>query len=47
MDSEYPIAAALVSDYKNENKPYWKKDDINMATNKAAERIVKFIFENN
>ncbi len=47
MDSEYPIAAALVSDYKNENKPYWKKADINMATNKAAERIVNFIFESN
>lgn len=47
MDSAYPIAAALVSDYMNENKPYWKKDDINIATNKAAERIVKFIFGDN
>ncbi len=44
IDSEYPIASVLVSEYKDINKPYWKKDDINAATEKAAERIVEFIF---
>ena len=44
IDSKYPIASVLVSDYKEVNKPYWKKDDINAATEKAAERIVRFIF---
>lgn len=44
IDSAYPIASALVSDYKDQHKPYWKKDDINAATEKAAERIVEFIF---
>lgn len=46
VDSEYPIARALVSKYQNSNKPYWKKNDIKDATNKAADRIVKFIFDN-
>ena len=45
IDSEYPIATVLVSDFKNVNKPYWKKDDINDATEKAATRIVNFIFD--
>ena len=44
IDSAYPIASALVSDYKDQHKPYWKKDDITAATEKAAERIVEFIF---
>lgn len=44
VDSQYPIARALVETYKNENKPYWTKDDILAATEKASERIVKFIF---
>ncbi|MBQ2840289.1 MAG: DUF262 domain-containing protein [Oscillospiraceae bacterium] len=46
VDSEYPIARALVSKYQNSNKPYWKKNDIEDATSKAADRIVKFIFDN-
>ncbi|SFP96194.1 Protein of unknown function [Lachnospiraceae bacterium XBB1006] len=45
VDSSYPIASTLVSKYEEINKPFWKKDDIYDATEKAAERIVKFIFE--
>lgn len=46
VDSEYPIAHALVAEYQNSNKPYWKKNDINNATTKAVDRIVRFIFNN-
>ncbi len=45
IDSSYPIARALVAEYKNTNKPYWKKNDIITATEKASERIVRFIFD--
>ena len=44
IDSVYPIASVLVEEYKDVNKPYWKKKDINAATEKAADRIVEFIF---
>lgn len=44
IDSEYPISRALVAQYQNANKPYWKKDDIASATEKASERILSFIF---
>lgn len=44
IDSKYPIARALVSKYQSANKPYWKKDDIMSATDKASGRIVSFIF---
>lgn len=44
IDSEYPIARALVSQYQNTNKPYWKKNDILDTTDKASDRIVRFIF---
>lgn len=44
IDSKYPIACALVAQYRNENKPYWKKNDILTATEKASERILDFIF---
>lgn len=44
IDSKYPLARALVSQYQNTNKPYWKKDDILSAADKASNRIVKFIF---
>ena len=44
VDSTYPIARNLVQTYKDQDKPFWKKDDIIDATEKAAERIVKFIF---
>ena len=44
IDSKYPIACALVAQYRNENKPYWKKNDILTATEKASERILNFIF---
>ena len=27
IDSKYPLARALVSQYQNTNKPYWKKDE--------------------
>jgi len=41
-DSKYAIALALT----NYSKDIWNKDDIETATNKASERIVKFIFNN-
>lgn len=44
IDSNYPIARELVNRYQNKNKPFWKKEDISAATEKASERIVKFIF---
>ena len=44
IDSVYPIASVLVNDYKGVNMPIWKKEDIESATEKAAERITKFIF---
>lgn len=44
IDSKYPIARALVAQYRHTNKPYWKKDDILTATDKASERILRFIF---
>lgn len=44
IDSCYPIAHDLVETYRNDNKPYWKKDDILMATEKASKRITNFIF---
>ena len=44
INSEYPIAQALVDQYRDSNKPYWKKNDIINATGKASSRIIKFIF---
>lgn len=44
VNSIYPLATALVETYGNTVKPYWKKDDINKATEKASNRIVRFIF---
>jgi hypothetical protein len=45
VDSNYPIARKLVENYQNNPNAYWKKEDIENATEKAAERIVKFIFD--
>lgn len=44
IDSKYPIACSLVAQYRNANKPYWKKGDITTATEKASNRIIEFIF---
>lgn len=44
VDSTYPIAKALVSTYCGEDKPYWTKDDIQKATEEAADRIAAFVF---
>lgn len=44
VNSIYPLATALVETYGSDVKPYWKKDDINKATEKASNRIVRFIF---
>jgi hypothetical protein len=33
-----------VEKYKNSDKPYWTKDDIDKATEDASNRIVNFIF---
>lgn len=43
-ESKYPIACSLVAQYRNANKPYWKKGDITTATEKASNRIIEFIF---
>lgn len=43
INSEYPIAQALMDKYRDTNKPYWKKDDIINATKKASDRIMEFI----
>ncbi|MBR4510209.1 MAG: HNH endonuclease [Ruminococcus sp.] len=43
-DSKYPIATDLVKKYENDIKPYWCKQDIIDATEKAKDRITKFIF---
>lgn len=45
IDSKFPIACALVSKYRNGNKPFWKKSDIMAAAEKASNRIVSFIFD--
>ena len=45
VDSIYPLANYLANEYKNKEKAYWTKDDIDLATNEASERIVKFIFD--
>ncbi len=39
-DSNFPIAQSLISYSKDK----WEKDDIDKATQKAAKRIIKFIF---
>lgn len=44
IDSEYPVATALVKWYENDTKPYWCKQDIENATDVASDRIVSFIF---
>ena len=45
VDSKYPIAKSLVEKYKNSDKPFWTKDDIDNATTDACTRITNFIFE--
>lgn len=45
IDSKYPLACSLVKKFEGAQKPYWKKEDIIIATEKASERILKFIFE--
>lgn len=45
VDSIYPLANYLANEYSNKEKVYWTKDDIDLATNEASERIVKFIFD--
>ena len=45
IDSQYPIACELVKKYKEASKPYWKKENIIEATQKAINRIASFIFE--
>ena len=46
IDSVYPLANYLVELYKNQEKPYWTKQDIDAATEKACTRIIDFIFDN-
>ena len=45
VNSNYPLAQHLVEIYKNEQKPYWTKTDIETATEEASERIANFIFD--
>ena len=47
VNSKYPIASSLVKKYQNQDKPFWKKDDIESATNAASTRIIRFIFDDN
>ena len=45
IDSTYPIACSLVDTYRTVPKPYWTKNDIITATEKASERIIRFVFD--
>ena len=45
VDSKYPLAQALVKKYKNEERPIWRKKEIEQATEKATRRIIDFIFD--
>ncbi len=44
VDSRYPIASALVEEYRNSDKKLWTKEDIDDATANASRRIKNFIF---
>ena len=44
IDSQFPIAGALVKKYQDIRKPYWTKEDIAQATKEACDRIIAFIF---
>ena len=44
VNSKYPLANALVEKYKDSSEKFWTKDNIIDATNKAADRIVRFIY---
>jgi len=44
INSNYPIACALVDEYRLEDKPYWTKDDILKTTEVVSRRIERFIF---
>ena len=46
VNSCYPLAYSLANKYKDIDKPYWDKNDIEIATQKAIQRISKFIYEN-
>lgn len=46
VNSCYPLAYSLANRYKDIDKPYWDKNDIEIATQKAIQRISKFIYEN-
>lgn len=43
-NSSYPIACSLVKKYKEIDKPYWGKNDIERATQKNVERIMNFSY---
>lgn len=45
INSIFPLAQYLVEKYKNEQKPYWTKNDIDTATSDASKRILNFIFD--
>ena len=45
VNSEYPLAQALVKKYEHNLRPYWTKNDIDTFTAEACDRIVKFIFD--
>lgn len=45
INSCYPLAYSLANKYKDVEKPYWNKNDIAIATQKAIKRISSFIFE--
>lgn len=44
VNSTYPLAKYLVNENRKVEKPSWTKEDIDSETQKANERILKFIF---
>lgn len=47
IDSKYPFAKFLVEKFKDKQKPFWTKNDIDAATKEACTRITNFIFNEN
>lgn len=44
INSKFPIAQALVEQYRNSAEKFWTKEDIKNATDKASGRIANFLF---
>ena len=44
VNSSYGIAKYLVEKYRTADKPFWTKNDIDLASKEASKRIVEFIY---